>query len=105
MSAQLPGLTSDTVPYERTIELQWWGEDGEWIAAPGHHDLTLFTELADAEYTLQTSVDETISTDFTAAHRWYVLKPFEHDDGDEAYFPCEVGTPGALPFTVIETGA
>jgi len=88
------------------IELQWWGEDGDMIAAPGHHNLTLFTELADAEYALQyDDPGGTISDDFTAAHRWYVIKPFEHDDGDEAYFPCEADTPDALAFTVIETGA
>jgi len=88
------------------IVLQWWGEDGDWIAAPGHVDLSRFTELADAEYALQTGVyDEPISIDFPAEHKWFVVKPIEHDDCDEGYFPCEAGTPDALPFTVIETGA
>ena len=105
MTTQLPDLTFTDLPPVRTIELQWWGEDGEWIAAPGHVDLELFTELADAEYASTTSEPETLSMDFEAQHRWYVLKPYESDDGDEAYFPCEAGTPGALPFTVIETGA
>jgi len=104
MSAILPNLTFFDHPLERTIELQWWGEDGELIATPGHVDLALFTTLADAE-SLSESGSEAPSVDFEAQHRWYVLKPYESDDGDEAYFPCEAGTPGALPFTVIETGA
>jgi hypothetical protein len=105
MTTELPGLTPDTLPYERTIELQWWGEDGEWLAAPGHLDLDAFNDAADREYQATTSEPESLSLDFKAQHLWYVLKPFKHDDGEEVYFPCEAGTPGALPFTVIETGA
>jgi len=103
-SAELPNLTFSDHPLERTIKLEWWGEDGEWIAAPGHVDLELFTELADAEYVSEAG-GEALSVDFEAQHRWYVIKPYQHDGGEEAYFPCEAGTPGALPFTVIETGA
>jgi hypothetical protein len=105
MSAELPNLTFTDHPLEHTIELQWWGEDGEYLAAPGHLDLELFAELADAEYRRQTGEVDPLSVDFPAEHKWYVLKPYESDDGDEAYFPCEAGTPGALAFTVIETGA
>ena len=105
MSTELPNLTFTDLPLERTIELEWWGEDGDWITTPGHVDLALFTELANTEYVLQTGGNDPLSVDFEAQHRWYVLKPYHHDDGEEAYFPCEAGTPGALAFTVIETGA
>jgi len=87
-----------------TIQIQWWGEEGDWLATPGHIDLDLFTAAANREFTESTGDPEPLSADFKAEHKWFILRPLESDDSDEAYFPCDPGTPNALAFTIIETG-
>lgn len=55
--------------------LVWWGEDGEWIAAPGHLDLAEFTEAADAlarrDVDADMADDELPSAADDASHTWF----------------------------------
>lgn len=112
-----------------SIELMWWGDDGKWIAAVGHHDKQAFAAAADAEYAAATDIDEPkLSEAFRVRHAWF--RPVTRDWFEEhvvrgAYFAdrdfkerlwaewkemgaleaCESTDDGATPYTIISTGA
>lgn len=41
-------MTAEPVAIGKAIDILDFGEDGEWLAAEGHHDLTAFLAAADA---------------------------------------------------------
>lgn len=119
-------MTSTETTTEQSFEINYWGEDGQWIAAEGHVDLAAFTAAADARYKEDADLDEDDelpSVFAEAAHQWFRPMTREwfdanthHGEGmaDEAFRcllndgalePCEADDEGAGAWTVIATGA
>lgn len=65
--------------------IEWWGDSGEWIAAPGHLDLAEFTAAADARAKHDAGIpdDELPSVDYKAEHHWY--RPLTREWFDKNY--------------------
>jgi hypothetical protein len=111
---------------EQSFELDYWGEDGQWIAAEGHVDLAAFTAAADVR--VKTDVgdlddDELPSRCGEAAHQWFRPITREWFDANSrcsmtvadevfrglvdegALEPCQPDDEGAQAWTMIATGA
>jgi len=107
----------------------WWGEDGQWLAAAGHHNKQTFAAAADVEYANSVDIDEPkLSDDHRVQHAWFrpvTREWFEAKVARGAYFadaefkerlwaewqeegalePCASTDDGAKPYTMIATGA
>jgi hypothetical protein len=105
-------------------DLMWWGEDGQWIAARGHHEKTTFAAMADELSRREGDLDgdDLPSASFTAQHEWYrpmtweIFSERHPDTYSEEQFQqrqeeelwlarCSATDEGAEPWTTIETGA
>lgn len=103
--------------------LVWMGEDGQWIGAPGHVDLTAFAEAANAlsKRDMDLADDELPSPEFEPWHTWYRPMTWEwyekHAGGtasrstyaamvaEGAFEVCGADDEGAEAWTMIDTGA
>lgn len=124
-----------TQPTETIKDIQWWGDSGEWIAAPGHQDIAAFTAAADerARHDAGLDEDELPSAYDTAEHLWFrpvtrewfdkhmpisrfVTMPgrtaelaqqqrYEDYRDEGLQEPCQAADAGSAPWTVIRTGA
>lgn len=103
-------------------DLVWLGEDGQWIGAVGHVDLTEFAEAANALSRRELGLhdDELPHPEFEPQHVWYRPMTFgwfqrHHRSTDRCAYEmlvadgavetCGPDDDGAQPWTVIETGA
>jgi hypothetical protein len=109
---------------EQSFELDYWGEDEQWIAAEGHVPLVAFTRAADALAKEDGNLDddELPSVLGGAVHQWFRPMTREWFDANSGYDkrademfdilldegalePCKADDEGAQAWTVIATGA
>lgn len=119
-------MTTPTGPMTTTTltpsDVHYWGEEGQWLAAEGHHDLDTFAAAAAQRWRDDTGDATSLTDGNDPRHEWYRpitrawfeenLRRPEHDDhaarqwfhglADEGCLePCGPDDEGAEPWTVV----
>jgi hypothetical protein len=63
-----------------TIEILEFGEDGEWFAAKGHHDLQAFLDAADEYVRNSLGYSESLMASWGTEPKHTYYRPVEFDD-------------------------